>query len=227
MRHSEIKVDLITWSRLLSRAAPAITIGDTSSPYGSKQTQIIGANLKPTALGFDSDSSPPQSESQSGENSPKTPDTPSSPREPSSPIFTKHDARSGMPQRNSVIQNGDLPPVEPVSDAELMHIPDQIILPPPPQFQLVIPPAQFQLLSDSVTPFSHDSIDFSLPFSKDTSMAKNDPMGLSFSPKHTKEGDGRSSKKNVSIFPNGSGSTSQQQQRPPSPLPDLVSKSHR
>ena len=138
LRHSEIKVDLITWSRLLSRAAPAITTGDTSSPYGSKQTQIIGANLKPTALGFDSDSSPPQSESQSGENSPKTPDTPSSPREPSSPLFANHNARSDLPQRNSVIQNGELPPVEPVSDAELMHIPDQIILPPPPQFQLVI-----------------------------------------------------------------------------------------
>lgn len=113
-----------------------------SSPYGSKQTQIIGANLKPTALGFESDSSPPQSGSQSGENSPKTPDTPSSPTEPSPSIFTKQDAISELPtpQRNSIIQNGELPPVEPVSDAELMEIPDQIILPPPPQFQLVIPP---------------------------------------------------------------------------------------
>ena len=144
LRHSEIKVDLVTWSRLLTRATPVITDGDSSSPYGSKQTQIIGSNLKPTALGFDSDSSPPQSESQSGENSPKTPDTPGSPGgRPSSPLFLKQGAES---HRASLIQNGELPPVEPMSDAELMQIPDQIILPPPAQFQLVKPP-QYQLVT--------------------------------------------------------------------------------
>ena len=231
MRHSDINVDLVTWSRLLSRAAPAITAGDTSSPYGAKSTQTASSNLKPTALNFDSDSSPPQSESQSGENSPKTPETPRSPREPPSPIFSKGDATSGLPQRNSLIQNGELPPVEPVSDAELMHTPDQIILPPPPQFQLVTDSQNSSKHRASSSP-PVDSINFSFPSSKGTPPAeKGDHTSSTPSPlhlrMHAKEGE-VAQKREVrysDLFPNGTDFTvepSQVTKRPPSPLPELV-----
>lgn len=86
-------------------------------------------NLKPVALNFDSDSSPPHSDTQSGENSPKTPDTPSSFRQSHTSVFSKSDDEEATTETN-----GPLPPPSPVSDAELMHTPDQIILPPPPQF---------------------------------------------------------------------------------------------
>lgn len=140
LRHSEINTDIITWSRLLNRAGPAIYAGmDHSSPMGAKSTSGARSNLKPTALNFDSDSSPPQSESQSGDDSPKTPDTPTLDRVSTSSVFDKSDDESVVaPQRHSRsdvhVQNGDLPPCDPVSDEELIYIPDQIILPPPPQF---------------------------------------------------------------------------------------------
>ena len=131
LRPSEINTNIATWSRLLSRAAPAITAGaDLASPMGGASGAKSSGNLKPVTLNFDSDTSPPQSDSQSGENSPKTPDTPSSYRHQShTSVFDKDDDGSVAPETN-----GPLPPPSPVSDAELMHTPDQIIIPPPPQF---------------------------------------------------------------------------------------------
>ena len=131
LRPSEINTNIATWSRLLSRAAPAITAGaDLASPMGGASGAKSSGNLKPVTLNFDSDTSPPHSDSQSGENSPKTPDTPSSYRHQShTSVFDKDDSGGVAPETN-----GPLPPPSPVSDAELMHTPDQIIIPPPPQF---------------------------------------------------------------------------------------------
>lgn len=123
-----MNINIVTWSRLLNRAAPAITAGEyIATPMGGA-SGAKGSNLQPTALNFDSDSSPPQSDTQSGENSPKTPDTPTSRR---TSVFDRSDDEEKSVTTES---NGPLPPMEPVSDAELMHVPDQIILPPPPQF---------------------------------------------------------------------------------------------
>ena len=133
LRHSEINTNIVTWSRLLNRGGAAITAGmDTTSPMGAagaKSTRGAQSNLKPIALNFDSDSSPPQSDTQSGENSPKTPD---SRKEGHNSVFDKSDDEEVSSSREST---GNLPPLEPVSDADLMHTPDQIILPPPPEFK--------------------------------------------------------------------------------------------
>ena len=197
LRPSEINTDIVTWSRLLNRAAPAICAGvDTASPLGAsaaKSTPNAHSNLKPNALNFDSDSSPPQSDTQSGENSPKTPDTPNSRRESESSVFDKSDDEiTGSQISLTETHNGTLPPLEPVSDADLMHTPDQIILPPPPQFQL----------DDKES-------------SRSSSKHKKDSKSSS---KSTDE---------RNVFSNGTDITVEREAgkttgRPPSPLPELV-----
>lgn len=130
MRHSEINTNIVAWSRLLNKGGAAITAGtDIASPMGASGAKSTGgakSNLKPIALNFDSDSSPPHSD-KSGENSPKTPD---SRRESQSSVFDKSDEE----EINSSVPPETLPPPEPVTDADLMHVPDQIILEPPPEF---------------------------------------------------------------------------------------------
>ena len=133
----------MTWSRLLNRAAPAIIAGSETTGQvspGSKSPADT-QQLKPSALNFDSDSSPPQSTSHSGENSPKTPDTPTSRRESSSSGLDAEEVNGNAELESSeelvqvpAAQGNILPPSDPVTDADLMGVPDQIIIPPPPQF---------------------------------------------------------------------------------------------
>ena len=193
---------------------------DHSSPMGAKSTSGARSNLKPTALNFDSDSSPPQSESQSGDDSPKTPDTPTLDRVSTSSVFDKSDDESVVaPKRHSRsdvhVQNGDLPPCDPVSDEELIYIPDQIILPPPPQFQLVTDS------QNSGKRLSYDSTHFSPSSKGDVHVVT--PSKITSKSTHTRE------VQYSDLFPNGTDFTRDQvgHVRPPSPLPELVRKRER
>lgn len=128
LRANQINANVVTWTRLLSREAAGIVAGDTptSSDRGWRPSQ-----KKPPVLNI-SDGSPPRSTSHSGESSPKTPDTPSSWRESSG--GSEDDKHVEDINGGSHPLPMPLPPPEPMSDADLVQVPDQIILPPPPQF---------------------------------------------------------------------------------------------
>ena len=129
LRANQINANVVTWTRLLSREAAGIVAGDTpnSSDRGWRPSQ----KNKPPVLNI-SDGSPPRSTSHSGESSPKTPDTPSSWRESSG--GSEDDKQPEDTNGGSHPLPMPLPPPEPICDADLVQVPDQIILPPPPQF---------------------------------------------------------------------------------------------
>lgn len=129
LRPNQINANVVTWTRLLSREATGIVAGDT--PSSSERGSRPSHKNKPPVLSI-AEGSPPRSTSHSGESSPKTPDTPSSWHESSGGSDdTKHleDVNGG-----SHPLPVPLPPPEPMSLADLSTVPDQIILPPPPQF---------------------------------------------------------------------------------------------
>ena len=128
LRANQINANVVTWTRLLSRDATGIVAGDT--PTSERGWRPSHKN-KPPVLNI-SDGSPPRSTSHSGESSPKTPDTPSSWRESSG--GSEDDKHAEDTNGGSHPLPVPLPPPEPMSDADLVQVPDQIILPPPPQF---------------------------------------------------------------------------------------------
>ena len=225
LRHSQIQVDIVTWSRLLNRAAPAIIAGSETTGHvspGSK-SPADAQQLKPSALNFDSDSSPPQSTSHSGENSPKTPDTPTSRRESSSSGLDAEE--NGTTELESseelmqapVTQGNILPPSDPVSDADLMGVPDQIIIPPPPQFVEDAKRKAAQRRSQDGHHSGYDRID----------ITKTGPQLVKAMPTPVPKALPSAGHSDTGTSPRSSDATSRDSSkpkgnRPPSPLPELV-----
>ena len=226
LRHSQIQIDIVTWSRLLNRAAPAITAGSETTGHfspGSKspaETQ----QLKPSALNFDSDSSPPQSTSHSGENSPKTPDTPTSRRESSSSGLDPEEVNGNAELESSeelvqtpAMQGNILPPSDPVTDADLMGVPDQIIIPPPPQFVEDAMRKAAKRRSQEGRHGSYDRID----------ITKTGPQLVKVTAAQAPKAPPTAGKRDAGAPPTSGDavnrdSTKNKGNRPPSPLPELV-----
>ena len=144
LRHTEINTDIVTWTRLLTRAAPTIGphIDATASPMAITQEQSSerGKNNKQPPSSYESPpSSPLTSTSQSGESTPKSPITPVS-----FSLFdqsggrARDDRKDGL-KDGSLPMNGELPPPIPLSEEDLIsgiHPSGQNepIIPPPREF---------------------------------------------------------------------------------------------
>ena len=156
LRHTEINTDIVTWTRLLTRAAP--TIGPhtdaTASPMAITQDQAAersssGSKNKQLTSSYDQSppSSPLTSTSQSGGSTPKSPITPDTFGRLSPPSYfnqssdhrANKDARKDSLKDSSLPMNGELPPPIPLSEEDLIsgiHPSGQNepIIPPPREF---------------------------------------------------------------------------------------------
>ncbi len=151
LRHTEINTDIVTWTRLLTRAAP--TIGPhtdaTASPMAITQDHAAERSGK-KQLTSSYDQSPPSSPltstSQSGGSTPKSPITPDTFGRLSPPSYfnqssdrSNKDVRKDNLKDSSLPMNGELPPPIPLSEEDLIsgiHPSGQNepIIPPPREF---------------------------------------------------------------------------------------------
>lgn len=122
LRHTELNTDIVTWTRLMNRAAPTVNphIDSSASPMAIASQEVTEGKSKHQHAGRND--SPPSSPltSHSGESTPKSPNTPSDlEKDEGAPI------------------NGELPPPMPISEEDLVQtnrINDHPIIPPPREF---------------------------------------------------------------------------------------------
>ena len=117
LRHTELNTDIVTWTRLLNRAAPSSGphIDTTASPMAIGTQE---AKSKQNS-GHDSPPSSPLT-SHSGGSTPKSPNTP-----------------NDLEKDDSPPMNGELPPPIPIREDDLApssRINDHPIIPPPREF---------------------------------------------------------------------------------------------
>ena len=151
LRHTEINTDIVTWTRLLTRAAPTIGphIDATASPMAITQEQATerSKNKQPTSSYESPPNSPLTSTSQSGGSTPKSPITPVTFGRLSPPSYFDQsssrakDGRKDSLKDGSLPMNGysELPPPIPLSEEDLIsgiHPSGQNepIIPPPREF---------------------------------------------------------------------------------------------
>lgn len=120
LRHTELNTDIVTWTRLLNRAAPSSGphMDTTASPMAIA-TQEASDHKSKQNSGHDSPPSSPLT-SHSGENTPKSPNTP-----------------NNLEKDDSPPMNGELPPPIPIREEDLApssRINDHPIIPPPREF---------------------------------------------------------------------------------------------
>ena len=125
LRHTEVNLDIFTWTRLLGGATTSggsnsesaispMTMGSSPEGLKSKQTPTHG----PSGNGETNNESPPMSPLtlHSGESTPKSPFTPG--KDSSAPM------------------NGELPPPIPINEDDMVTAPksNDVIIPPPQEF---------------------------------------------------------------------------------------------
>ena len=128
LRHTELNTDIITWTRLLTRAAPTVGphIDATASPMAITQEQAAERNKNKQPPSYESPpSSPLTSTSQSGGSTPKSPITPVTVGRMSPPYFNQtsghtKDGRKDSLKDSSLPMNGELPPPIPLSEEDLI-----------------------------------------------------------------------------------------------------------
>ena len=152
LRHTELNTDIVTWARLLNKAAPTVMTAETASPAPLDAKSADNRKAKMSTPSIDESPPPSPLTSQSGGSTPKSFVT--SPTR-MSPGFELHSgARDDVPFASSqqhrksshhftgdgVPVNGLPPPdpFEPLEPQEQMSLdfitaPEQII-PPPPEF---------------------------------------------------------------------------------------------
>ena len=127
LRHTEINTDIVTWTRLLNRAAPSVgpNVDTSASPMAIASQEAIDRKTKLNSVHNESPPSSPLT-SHSGGSTPKSPSTPSA--------YTR---LSSLGKDEAPPMNDELPPPIPISEDDFVpsnRINDHPIIPPPREF---------------------------------------------------------------------------------------------